>query len=507
MNASPPRRAHVNYYFLAFLASALVLAALVAALAWDTIRWPDGTKKQPILVYCAAGVKPPVAAAALDYERVYGVSVRLQYDNSQTLLAGIEISRRGDLYLPGDDTFIKTAREKNLVDEALDLADMKPVLAVKYGNPLGLRNLADLTGKGARLAHANPDAAAVGKLSREALRRSGAWDAFSKQIIVYKPTVSDVANDIRVGAVDAGVIWDAMLQQYPDLEAVPVPELADTSAHLAVGVLRCTEQPAEALRFARFLAAPDWGLEHFAREGYAPIDGDKWAETPELQVFAGAMLRPAIEQTITRFEEREGVRVTRVYNGCGILVSQMRAADKKPDAYFACDQSFMSQVKDLFDNPVAVSTNQLVILVHKGNPHHIQSLKDLGKPGLRVGVGHEKQCALGMLTQTTLVQGGEHDTVMKNVKVQSPTGDLLVNQLRAGSLDAVIAYVSNATEAADELDAIPIDVPCAVATQPIAVAKNTAYRHLAQRLLDAVRSQESRERFESNGFHWQAPPR
>ncbi len=132
-------------------------------------------------------------------------------------------------------------------------------------------------------------------------------------------------------------------------------------------------------------------------------------------------------------------------------------------------------------------------------------MNDLGKPGLRVGVGNEKQCALGALTQETLKQGGVHDPVMDNVKVQSPTGDLLVNELRTGSLDAVIAYVSNGTAAADQLDAIAIkDIPCSVAVQPVAVGKDSAYKQLTGRLLDALRSPESRRRFEAYGFHWKA---
>ncbi len=45
---------------------------------------------------------------------------------------------------------------------------------------------------------------------------------------------------------------------------------------------------------------------------------------------------------------------------------------------------------------------------------------------------------------------------MKNVAVQSPTGDMLVNQLRTGSLDAVVVYISNATYAGDEVEAIGI---------------------------------------------------
>ena len=72
---------------------------------------------------------------------------------------------------------------------------------------------------------------------------------------------------------------------------------------------------------------PATGLPTFEKHGFRVVEGDAWAGEPQLQLFAGAMLRPAVEETITAFEEREGVKVTRVYNGCGILVAQMRAGD------------------------------------------------------------------------------------------------------------------------------------------------------------------------------------
>ena len=240
------------------------------------------------------------------------------------------------------------------------------------------------------------------------------------------------------------------------------------------------------------------------RNGYVPGGVDAWEEKPKLLVFGGAMLRPAIEKTIIAFEKREGVDVTRVYDGCGILVAQMKAG-KQPDLYFACDTSFMAAVKDTFPEPTDVSLNQLVILVPKGNPKGIKTLKDLTKPGLRIGIGHEKQCALGVLTQETFRQTRMESEVMKNVAVQTPTGDMLVNQMRTGSLDAVIAYVSNAVSAADVLEAIAIDIPCALATQPVAVSKESPRKQLAARLIDALKSPESRERFQVEGFRWKGP--
>jgi molybdenum ABC transporter molybdate-binding protein len=217
------------------------------------------------------------------------------------------------------------------------------------------------------------------------------------------------------------------------------------------------------------------------------------------------MLRPAIEKTIEAFEKREGCTVTRVYNGCGILVAQMKVGEQ-PDLYFACDSSFMEQVKDRFERPSDVSVNQLVILVKKGNPHAVKNLKDLGKPGLKIGIGHEKQCALGVLTQETLAQSRTRSEIMNNVAVQTPTGDLLVNQMRTGALDAVVAYVSNAVSAADQLEAIAIDIPCALATQPLAVARGSKQKQLALRLVEALKSPESRGRFQAEGFGWKGSP-
>jgi ABC-type molybdate transport system substrate-binding protein len=239
--------------------------------------------------------------------------------------------------------------------------------------------------------------------------------------------------------------------------------------------------------------------------GYETAEGDAWSEQPEVTLYAGSMLRPAIEATITAFEEREGVRVLRVYNGCGILVAQMKAGHV-PDAYFACDVEFMKQVHDLFPGANDISQNELVILVKKGNPLNVASLRDLAKPGLRVGIGHEKQCAMGWLTQRTFREGGVQSEVMKNVVVQTPTGDMLVNQMRSGSLDAAVAYLSNAAGSAEFLDAIRIQgLPCSVATQPFGTAKDSNNKLLIERLLQAIRAEDSQHRFESEGFRWIDP--
>ena len=141
---------------------------------------------------------------------------------------------------------------------------------------------------------------------------------------------------------------------------------------VTIGVLKASKQPTAALRFARYLAARDRGLLEFAKKQYTPVAGDAWAETPELVLFSGAMLRPGVEKTLQEFEAREGVRFTTVYNGCGILCAQMRAGER-PDAYFSCDTSFMKSVIEFYLDPADVVDNDLMLLVAKGNPLSIRT--------------------------------------------------------------------------------------------------------------------------------------
>jgi len=497
-------RGSIKSIWFLFFGSIALLGTLIAMLVLGSPK-PKGSAStaQPLIIYCAAGVRPPVDAVATQYQNSQGVQIQIQPGASQTLLANIQTAKVGDLYLPADESYVKIARDKGLIAETIPLAKMTVVLAVPKGSPHKISSINDLLTGNLKIAQANPDAAAVGKVTRDALTKSTQWDALSKKTLVFKGTVNDVANDIKIGSVDAGFIWDAMLKQYPDLEKVEVPELKDAVSQVSICVLKCSQQPAAALRFARYLGARDKGLLEFTKFGYTAVEGDLWSASPEIVLFAGAMLRPAIEETIAKFEAREGCRVTRVYNGCGILVGQMRKQiGDMPDVYFSCDTSFMTQVEDLFLDTQDISSNQLVILVPKGNPHAIKTLKDLGQPGLRLGVGHEKQCALGALTATTLDQTGLRDPVRKNVVVESATGDMLVNQLATQSLDAVIAYVSNATGQGDKLQAISIDIPCAIATQPMAVSKDSKNKQITTRLMQAIESDDSKRNFIANGFKW-----
>ena len=497
-----------------FLFSMAVIAMLVALLWWpeaarhaeDSIENDGGAS--PLLFYCAAGIRKPVAAALEAYRQEYGVDVRLDFAGSGTLLSKLEVAQKGDLYLAGDASYIALGRERGLLAEAIPLAHMTPVIVVSKGNPKGIAGVADLARDDVRTAMGAPEAASISKQSQRLLESLGHWTALEVAVRdhgVFKPTVNEVANDVKLGAVDAGVVWDATAGQYPELESLAISGTEDFAQEVTVSVVAATKRPAAALRLARYLAARDKGLLFFEQEGFKVTVGDVWEETPEILYFSGGVNRVAIEDTLKAFQAREGCVIKTVYNGCGILVGQMKLGER-PDVYHSCDISFMRDIAELFDEAVQVSRTDLVIVTAKGNPKAIRSLTGLGDNGLRVGLANEQQSALGALTARLLREESVYDAVQKNVVANTPTADLLVNQISTGALDAVVVYEANMNYQKDNLDIIAVDLPLARAIQTYAVSTDTKYPRMMARLLAAIESEESTLRYRETGFQEASAP-
>lgn len=514
----PRRRSgSINSFYLMVggaLCALAVLTFLLMGLARQGRRTATGASAagfEGLFFYCAAGMQAPVESIVAEYGEQYGVAVQVQYGGSATLLSQLDMAGTGDLYLAGDDGYADLAHERGLVDEQIPVASMRPVLAVKKGNPKNIESIEDLLRDDIRVALGSPDQAAIGQKTRRLLEDAGHWKAIEQQVTrtgVFKPTVPEVANDVKLGSVDVGIVWDSTAAQYPELEAVRTPELDRGLAHITIGVLSSSKTPTAALKFARFLSARDRGLKYFAETGYEPVDGDVWEETPEITFFAGSVNRRALEPIINKFQQREGVIVNTVYNGCGILTAQMRTLRENqdsgfPDVYMACDVYYLETVQDLFQEGVNVSNTDIVIVTQAGNPKGIESLGDLAKPDMRVAVGQPDQCTIGVLSRRLLESAGLLEKIQPNIVTETATSALLVPQVTTGAADAVLAYATDTLAEAERLHVVPIDSPLAAAIQPYSIARSSDFKYLGRRLFKTI--QQSPEAFTSVGFKWRLP--
>lgn len=489
----------------------LILAVIGAAIAGlvALLAWPDheGSRdgNDALVLHCAAGLRLPVSEIVAAYEKDTGRKVRLNFGPSGALEAALEVAG-GDLYLPADRSYIDSTRSKGLVGEVMPVAFLTAGVAVAKGNPLQIDALEDIAAAGVKVVLANPEAA-VGKFTRKVLSAAGVAEAVEHNVIVTKPTVNEVAETVELGLADAGIIWDALADQYSNVAFVHVPEFDARRKEATVGVLHSSEDPTRALHFARYLSASDRGQAIFRKHHFEVPEGDKWADTPRIAFFSGSMLRPAIEAQLAAFEQREGVEISTVYEGCGTLVAQMKSG-AKPDAYFSCDIKFLDMVQERFETGTVVARNDMVILVQKGNPKGLDSIEGLKSPGLKMGIAHPEKSALGDLTVNLLRRLKVYAPLQTsgNIVLNASKGDELVNQVQVGALDAAIVYRSNANASPmiqETCEIINIKDDSAFATQPFAVSKNSDYPQLMTRLREALTASVGEASFRKFGFYWE----
>ncbi len=482
----------------------LILLCLAAAtiLLWLATK-PDATATDTLTVFCAAGLKKPVEQIAAQYQQETGTTIQLQFGGTSTLLTQLRIAKQGDIFIAADDGALADAKKQDLTREELRLVTQTPVIAVAKGNPKHITGIDSLLAADIKLALPNPEAASIGKVAQKLL--GARWEALAAKAAVMKPTVMDIAADLALGSVDAAIIWDSTVPQFKELEAIEAAELKSHHEFATAAILASAKDPAASLRFARYLAAPDQGSAIFAQHHYKAIPGDAWTLRPDLILYSGGVNRLAVEPLIQKFATHEGITLTTTFNGCGILCAAMKTMGdssnpKYPDVYYACDICFVPPVAKQFPEAVILTEAEIVIAVPKGNPKNIQTLADLAREGLKVGICNAEQSTIGYLTQSMLKSMNLWESVSKNASAQSPTADLLVNQLRTGSLDAAVVYRNNIIPQKEHFDAIKLPEDKAKAIQPFAVRHDSPNRQLGQRLLAYLL--KNRESFEKAGFTW-----
>ncbi|MDO6491770.1 MULTISPECIES: molybdate ABC transporter substrate-binding protein [unclassified Cellulophaga] len=219
-------------------------------------------------MYCAAAVKPALEEVAKVYYKETGVQIDLQYGGSGTLLSNLRIAKQGDLYLSADASYMQQAIKYNLIKESKPLVVITPVLAVAENNPKQISNITEVCKEGIKFGIANPDAASIGSVTRNMLLQSGDWNVLKNCIYVQMPTVSDVANALKLKTIDVGVIWDVTANQYKEIDTVKINFFKEYKEYATIGVLKSSSQVKEASEFMNFLIYNSKSKRVFKKFGY-----------------------------------------------------------------------------------------------------------------------------------------------------------------------------------------------------------------------------------------------
>lgn len=221
----------------------------------DAVRPTRLSDRQPLFIYAGAAFRPPLEAMERAFERRYGIPVQFNFTGSNCLLAQIILTKQGDLFLPGEEFYVRQAKKRGYILKSEIIGYFVPVIIVRKGNPKGIRSLRDLAKPGVKVGLGDPKACAVGEISEAILRKNNLTDKVYPNVVLRAMTAPELANALRLGGIDACINWDAIANYpwvRPAVEVIPIPPEQNVITANPLAILKTTKNREAAEKFLWF---------------------------------------------------------------------------------------------------------------------------------------------------------------------------------------------------------------------------------------------------------------
>ncbi len=234
-----------------------------------TTTQPAGGKAPTLMLFCGAGIQLPVAELCETFSEAYDCRIEADYAGSEVLLSRIKLKRQGDLYMPGDASYVEMAAKEGLIASSTPVCYFVPTLLVQKGNPKKITSLKDLTREGVRVGLGDINACAIGRQCRKIFKKNRIpWPEIAPNVKFQSLTVNELGVQIQAGSLDAVIVWDAVAKQYlRHGEIVEIPTRQNVISTVTIGILTFSDRKDLAEQFVAF-AASEAGRAIFTKHDY-----------------------------------------------------------------------------------------------------------------------------------------------------------------------------------------------------------------------------------------------
>jgi molybdate transport system substrate-binding protein len=220
--------------------------------------------------------------------------------------------------------------------------------------------------------------------------------------------------------------------------------------------------------------------------------GGSKAKAPRLTVFAAASLT----NVFPKLDPHERYS----FGGSNMLAAQIQQG--LPADVFASANTklpYALHKLGLVTTPYVFTSNRLVIVVARGNPHGLRGVRDLEQSGLRI-VMAAAGVPVGDYTRTVLARLGLSDLVGKAVSQETDVREVLAKVV-LGEADAGFVYATDAKTVAGKVAVLRI-APSAQPRVQYAAAAVKSSKHLAaaKAWVKRLRGKAAQKKLRAAGF-------
>ncbi|NIY49487.1 molybdate ABC transporter substrate-binding protein [Cedecea colo] len=221
-------------------------------------------------MYAGAGLRQPVDDIVKQFEQATGHRVVIEFGGSGQILTRFNLTKSGDLFLPGSADYVEKLRQQGLIISAHPLVLHTPVMVVRKKAGAKIQTLADLAKSNLKIGMGDPKAIALGKSGEQLLAASGYGQALKEKVVVQTTTIKQLLIYLLKGDVDAAVIGRSDAIQHQDSLLI-LPSPAGTPEEVAtIAVLKTSTQSDIAGQLADYFVS-EKGIKAFTDRGYLSI--------------------------------------------------------------------------------------------------------------------------------------------------------------------------------------------------------------------------------------------
>ena len=201
-------------------------------------------------MYAGAGLQPPLEEIGPLFTEKTGIAVQYNYGGAGTLVSQMNLTRTGDVFMPGSTVEFRTAKSQGLVNDSKLVAYHVPVIVVQKGNPKDITTLADFARPGLKIALGDANATAIGKAGAKMFAALNISAAVEKNVVSRTPTINELTVIMQTGQADAAILT---LDQYDakTMDMIPIPLNQNVVLITPIGATTFTQNATAANEFVR----------------------------------------------------------------------------------------------------------------------------------------------------------------------------------------------------------------------------------------------------------------
>ncbi|MEE8403676.1 MAG: molybdate ABC transporter substrate-binding protein [Candidatus Hydrothermarchaeaceae archaeon] len=231
-------------------------------------------EEKSILVYSSECMKKPMTDIGQMFEQREGIKVEYVFGGSGALMHEITEWERGDVYMPGSESYARQAEELGYFETYVIVARHPLTIIVPKKNQVNIKTIYDLTNDSVRIGLGDPETTAVGKMTFKIFENANITSKImDNYVVLYESDCADMMPTLLEGETDVAINCIPSTYEFIDkVVLIDIPPEVNLERMAPIGVLTFSEDMDSAAKFVDF-AASEEGKAIFKKYGFAPLEG------------------------------------------------------------------------------------------------------------------------------------------------------------------------------------------------------------------------------------------